>query len=253
MRNARVFALAGLACLATAFAPLRDGDAAEAVSFAASDHVQVFADYYPAKTKADPTILLFHQAGSNRAEYATIGPRLAALGFNALAVDQRAGGAMWGHSNETVQHLGRSTGFGEALPDLEAAMQWARSSGHTGPVIVWGSSYSAALVFLLAAKHPQDIKAILAFSPGEYLHEPASVQRAAAQLAMPIFVTSAKDSGEIADAKAILAAAKSAKKVQLVPAIAGVHGSSTLRADRNPQGAEENWAAVEKFLKGLAP
>src|ERR1700730_5707877 len=126
MRNTRVFALAGLACLVGAFASLREGHAAEAVSFAASDRVQLFADYYPAKTKADPTILLFHQAGSNRAEYATIGPRLAALGFNALAVDQRAGGTMWGRPNETVQHLGRSTGFGEALPDLEAALQWAK-------------------------------------------------------------------------------------------------------------------------------
>jgi pimeloyl-ACP methyl ester carboxylesterase len=94
---------------------------------------------------------------------------LATLGFNVLAIDQRSGGNAWGRTNETVKRLGKSTGYDEALPDLEAALQWAKSSGETGPIIVWGSSYSAALVFLLAANHRREVKAILAFSPGEYL------------------------------------------------------------------------------------
>jgi len=144
--------------------------AADAVSFAARDGVQVFADYYSAGSKAKPLILLFHQAGSNRGEYETIGPTLARLGFNALAIDQRSGGNAWGRTNETVKRLGRSIGYDAALPDLEAAFRWAKSSDQTGPIIVWGSSYSAALVFLLAANHRREVKAILAFSPGEYLH-----------------------------------------------------------------------------------
>ena len=82
----------------------------------------------------------------------------------------------------------------EALHDLEAALQWAKSSGQTGPIMVWGSSYSAALVFLLAASHRRgEVKAILAFSPGEYLHGSSTVRKAAAQVSIPIFVTSAKD------------------------------------------------------------
>ena len=127
--------------------------AADAISFTASDRVQVFADYYSAGSKAKPLILLFHQAGSNRGEYATIGPTLASLGFNALAIDQRSGGNAWRRTNETVKHLGKSTDYGEALLDLEAALQWAKSSGQTGSILLWGSSYSAALVFLLAAEH----------------------------------------------------------------------------------------------------
>src|SRR5690349_11148739 len=86
--------------------------AADVVSFAANDSVQVFADYYSAGSKAKPLILLFHQAGSNRGEYATIGPMLATLGFNALAIDQRSGGNAWGRTNETV--LDRSS-YGEAV------------------------------------------------------------------------------------------------------------------------------------------
>ena len=131
--------------------------AADAVSFAARDGVQVFADYYSAGSKAKPLILLFHQAGSNRGEYATIGPMLATLGFNVLAIDQRSGGNAWGRSNDTIKRLGKSTGYDEALPDLEAALQWAKSSGETGSIILWGSSYSAALVFLLAASHPREV------------------------------------------------------------------------------------------------
>lgn len=222
--------------------------AAESLSLTADDHVSVFADYYSGGPKSNPLILLFHQADSNRAEYATIGPMLVALGFNALAIDQRSGGRQWGHDNETVQHLGRAARFDEALRDLDAALRWARTSGHTGPLVVWGSSYSAALVFVLAAAHPQEIKALLAFSPGEYLSRPSRVRDAASQLSVPIFVTSAKDPEEIAAARDILEAAHSLDKVQFVPRIAGVHGSSTLRSDRNPKGADENWAAVKEFL-----
>jgi hypothetical protein len=61
-------------------------------------------------------------------------------------------------------------------------------------------------------------------------------------------VTSAKDPKEIAVAKSILDASPSAEKTQFVPQVAGVHGSSTLRTDQNPNGADENWAAVKQFL-----
>jgi dienelactone hydrolase len=226
--------------------------AADAVSFAARDGVQVFADYYSAGSKAKPLILLFHQAGSNRGEYATIGPMLATLGFNALAIDQRSGGNAWGRSNDTIKRLGKSTGYDEALPDLEAALQWAKSSGETGSIILWGSSYSAALVFLLAASHPREVNAILAFSPGEYLRGPSTVRKAAAQVSIPIFVTSAKDPKEIAVAKSIFDASPSVEKIRFVPQIAGVHGSSTLREDQNPDGTEENWVAVKQFLAKFA-
>src|SRR6516165_6093085 len=221
--------------------------AAEVISFAASDRVQVFADYYSAGSKAKPLILLFHQAGSNRGEYATIAPMLVTLGFNALAIDQRSGSNAWNRTNETVKRLGKNTDYGEALLDLEAALRWAKSSGETGSILIWGSSYSASLVFLLAAEHV-DIKALLAFSPGEYLHGTSTVRKAAAQVSIPIFVTSAMDPKEIATAKSILDVSPSPEKTQFVPQIGGVHGSSTLREDQNPDGAEENWLAVKKFL-----
>ncbi|MHB8413145.1 MAG: hypothetical protein ACYDDI_14530 [Candidatus Acidiferrales bacterium] len=44
--------------------------------------------------------------------------------------------------------------------------------------------------------------------------------------------------------------AASRDKIHYVAKFA-VHGSSTLRDDRNPKGSAANWRAVLKFLKGF--
>jgi hypothetical protein len=93
----------------------------------ASGGVSVYAWHYPAAGKALPAILLFHQAGSNHAEYATIAPRLAALGYHSVAIDQRSGGRMWSQSNRTAAELGKEVDYPAALPDLEAALEWPPS------------------------------------------------------------------------------------------------------------------------------
>jgi dienelactone hydrolase len=221
------------------------------ITLEASDGVKVYAWHYAAADKAKPAILLFHQAGSNHAEYAPIAPHLAALGYHSLALDQRSGGRMWGQPNRTASELGKQVDYPEALPDLEAALEWAPQQGLRQRSIVWGSSYSAALVFLLAARHPNSVAAVMAFSPGEYLGDQHSVKDAAATLQVPVFITSAQDSKEIATARAIAAAVPGGNATQFVPTRGGVHGSSTLRVDRNPKGAQENWRAVEKFLVSL--
>ncbi len=195
-------------------------------------------------------ILLFHQAGSGKGEYATIAPRLNTLGYTALAIDQRSGGDLFG-VNETARAVGGQPSYLDAKADLQAALEWARPQGK--PIILWGSSYSSALVFLVAAENPGAVTALLSFSPGEYLGQPDLVRQNAGKLALPVFVTSAKDAGEIAAARAIFTAVPGTGNVLAVPAIAGVHGSSTLIAARNPAGAEDNWPAVEAFLKRVAP
>ena len=73
---------------------------AEPLVLQAHDGVSISALVYEA-THPKGVILLFHQAGSSKAEYATIAPRLAAAGFTALAIDQRSGGSLYG-PNETV-------------------------------------------------------------------------------------------------------------------------------------------------------
>ena len=241
----KISAIAGVIALTAATLP----GLAAPVTLKAADGVVISGDYEGKGDPSRPIALLFHMASSNKAEYEPIARRLAGLGFDTLAIDQRSGGQRFGRANETVRRLGRSTGFTEALPDLEAALAFARSEGRTGKVVVVGSSYSASLVFVLAARHPQAVSAVVSYSPGEYFGGAPGVRDAAAKVTVPVFVSSASDPGEIGEAKAIVAVVKSPKR-QFAPK-AGTHGAGTLRDDVNPAGAAENWTALEAFLAGL--
>lgn len=235
------------------FAPRIAG--AAALELRAADGTTVFAESLAAETppasstRPRGTILLFHMAGSNLGEYATIAPDLARRGFATLAIDQRSGGAGWGRRNATAAQFRGDPGFRAALPDLEAALAWARVQAPAGPIIVWGSSYSAALVFLLAANAGAAVSGLLAFSPDEYLPG-VSVRAAAARVTCPVFVTS--DQGEEAAAASLLAATRGAPRQQFRPTD-GAHGNAILRVDRNPRGAAAARAAVFGFLDAITP
>jgi dienelactone hydrolase len=219
------------------------------VTFSAADGTQIYATAYDVASATAPVVLLFHQAGSSKSEYVPIAPRLTQLGYGALAVDLRSGGDLYAPPNETVQHLGKSASdYRAALPDMDAALAYVKKTHPHAPVYAWGSSYSAALVFAFAAKHPGDVRAVLAFSPNEYV--PADkryVRNAAKRVRCPVFVDSAADTNEERGARAIFDAVPGGDKIDFVPR-AGVHGASTLRDDRDPGGAEENWDAVTRFL-----
>lgn len=224
---------------------------AQPVTITAKDGVKISGTYYGTGDKSKPVVLLFHMAGSNAAEYAPTAPRLVALGYNALAIDQRSGGFAFGAGNQTVKELGRSAGFLQALPDLEAALAWVASSGHGGKVIIVGSSYSASLVFLLAAQNPGKVAGLAAFSPGEYFGAGASVKGAAQKLqGVQVFVSSSSDSGEIAEARSILDAVPGSAKTQLA-AKRAPHGASSLRQDSNPGGQAEVWEGFTRFLASV--
>ena len=122
--------------LAFALLPLASWAQTE-IELTAADGVAVFADAYTHEGDVlRGTIVLFHQADSNAAEYATIAPRLAALGFDALAVDQRSGGSMFMATNRTATALGRAATYEAALPDMQAALDYVITAPNTGPVIL---------------------------------------------------------------------------------------------------------------------
>lgn len=231
----------------TTTAAANEAIAPTAMTFRAGDGLTVFARRYEAK-KPKALILLFHQAGSSKDEYATIAPRLAKAGYSSLAVDARVGGNLFG-VNETAAVM-ETKDYIEAQKDMQAALTWAESQNL--PIILWGSSYSASLVFPLAKVNPDKVSAILAFSPGEYFDDKQLIQQAASAAAVPVFITSASTPDEIAAAGKIAAAVPGGHAQQYVPKV-GVHGSSTLIAAKDPKGAEDNWRAVMAFLKKVAP
>jgi len=223
------------------------------IEFPASDGVTVTADVYAPHPATAPLIVLFHQAGYSRGEYRTIAPRLNQLGFNAMAVDARSGRATQGVGNATAAaacKLGKPTTYVDAIPDLEAAVAEARAHLAKGKLLVWGSSYSSALVLVLGTKLGVD--GVLSFSPGEYFDDLGKsktwVAEGAKALAVPVFITSAR--GETKRWKPIAAAIAPTKLTTFVPATAGHHGSSTLWPTQ--PDAEATWTAVVAFLRPFA-
>lgn len=223
--------------------------------FWAPDGVQIEADLYMRHPMSAPMVVLFHQAGWSRGEYREIAPKLLDMGYNAMAVDARSGGAVNKVVNQTHRRAKRErkgTSYDDALIDLEEALERARRYT-TGKVIAWGSSYSAALVLRLAGTKPELADVWLAFAPGEYFGKLGKsrtwIREAATKIRAPVFITSARR--EHKNWKAIFAAIPSVRKASFVPKTRGNHGSRALWS--RFADSKAYWSAVRVFLSRYAP
>jgi dienelactone hydrolase len=221
------------------------------INFKAKDGVNITADLYIAHEKSAPFIILFHQASHSRGEYLEIGPKLNELGFNCMAVDQRSGRVAKDVINETNQdavRLNKGISYGDALPDLEAALLYVKDELKVEDILIWGSSYSASLALILGEKYPKAVDGILAFSPGEYFRlEDKTVAEYAKGIKCPVFITSNKS--EYNTWKPIYEEISSDQKTYFLPEGQGAHGSRALWETTNAN--QEYWEAVEDFLKGF--
>ena len=231
--------------------------AGETVTFLSEDGLLITADVHaPHQNSKVPMIVLFHQAGSSRGEYTEIAPWLNALGYNCMAVDQRSGEYSRGVENETARRAGkenRPTAYADALPDMKAALAYARGQYGRNGVIAWGSSYSAALVLKIAGDSTGLVDGVLAFSPGEYFKRAGKsaswIQASAQHIKIPVFIASSrKEAGTWA---AIFAAIESADKVSFIPETEGRHGSRALWEKYPDSDAYRQ--AVQTFLQRYFP
>jgi dienelactone hydrolase len=232
---------------------LQSAELKKTITFPSKDGLQITADTYIShENLKTPLIVLFHQAMWSRGEYLEIAPKLNDFGFNCLAVDLRSGSAINGIANETAtvaEQAGKGTKYVDALPDIEAALMYARKKYGQGKVIAWGSSYSASLVLKVAGDNPGLSDGVLAFAPGDYFAasgKPATwIKDAAKKIQSPVFMTSAKDEKDLWSA--IFAAVSSKEKVSYIPATQGNHGSRALW--KQYQDSEGYWKAVKDFLE----
>ncbi len=226
------------------------------ISFKTPDGVTIFGDLYE-RNKEKPTILLFHQAGSNaRGEYGPIIPRLILMGYNVLAIDQRSGGQQFGSYNRTIAKLADTAfyqeyGYCDAYNNLEGALDFIMQQGFTGPNIIWGSSYSAALVVQLASKRTEDIAAALAFSPasGGPL-EACKPDNYFATITVPLLILRPPNEMKVESVQLQADLARSFNH-QVFVGKHGRHGSSMLVKDRVGHEVEDTWEAVTTFLKNI--
>lgn len=221
------------------------------IRFKSEDGLEITADLYMPHNLKTPFIILFHQAGWSRGEYAEIVPKLNQLGFNCLAVDQRSGGEINGVENQTHQQAiqaGKATNYLDAYRDMVATAKFVKSRYAEEKMIVWGSSYSAALVLKLVSEHSDIIDGVLAFAPGEYFAKAKGssfIKKAASILQCPVFITSAKS--EKSNWQAIFDAIPSKAKHNFVPESKGNHGSRALW--KKFTDSKDYWSSVNNFLK----
>ena len=219
------------------------------VVFFANDSLKLYGDLH-VLDKKKPIIILFHQAGANaRGEYNTIIPELLKEGFNVLAIDQRTGGQSFGKYNRTVAEIPANRfGYCDAYPDLEAALKYVHDNDFSGKKLIWGSSYSAALVIKLGFKNPDSIDGILAFSPASGAPmKGCDPNEYFEKINTPLLVLRPKREMEFESVKNQFNLAKKYNH-QFYVAENGVHGSSMLVESRTKSNNDETWAAVKGFL-----
>lgn len=223
------------------------------ITFATDDGITVYGEIYRAADTpmSAPVILLFHQGGGDtRGEYSPLVSRLMDQGYNLLAIDQRRGGDRFGGVNRTLAGVGDTEyTYCDVYPDLEAALAFAAQYGFTGKTAVWGSSYSAALVFRLGVEHPEQIDAVLAFSAasGEPMNgcEPEPYSE---RITVPVLALRPVREMEVPYVPGQMKLFEEHGH-QTYIADPGVHGSSMLNETRVGSSTEATWTVVLGFLK----
>jgi len=227
----------------------------KSIDYPTAGGIQGRADVYDSKNESATLVLLFHQAGWSRGEYREIAPKLVKQGYRVMAVDQRSGGTVNGVRNEThsrAKRMGLARDYLDAYVDMQAALAYARKELGATRIILWGSSYSAALVFRLAADDAANVVGVMAFAPGEYFEKqegPDYIRAFSRRVEQPLFVTSSKKERE--QVKPIFDASPAKKKILFTPASRGQHGSRALW--RKWSDNDVYWASVDGFLERYAP
>lgn len=236
-----------------------------------TDGIEMTADLYRVKDapKNTPLLVCFHKTASSRGEYRRLAPDMMSRGFDVLAVDLRCGGAgensnrrtgeRFGVRNETwaaaKAKLGREPTYAEAYPDMERAVEWARELAPGSKIGLVGSSYSASLVLIYAAEHPEKVDAVLSYSPGEYI-DGWQVGQRAKNLRVPTLITCGNTDADTTQAKPIaatIAKQTGSKLTEYWPEDEGFVGDHGVRAlmIRDPKSREKQWQVFDAAVAPL--
>lgn len=230
----------------------------EKVIFQSKDGFEITADLYHSN-KSAPSIVLFHQSASSRGEFRGIAPRLQKMGFNCLAVDLRWGKQdFWSKiPNETAERYGTPKIIDnyendqayqldkvwpiiwKAYDDMEVSLTYLKDNGYHGRTLVLGSSFSAMLVFKLAA-NGHSVDGIAAFSPGEYHPSQDTLLSSwAAKVKVPVYLSAGKK--EVEMVRSVENMLPDGAEVTIHHS-EGRHGASVLLAN------EDDWPPLLNYL-----
>jgi dienelactone hydrolase len=222
----------------------------QTITFPSLDKVPITADLYKINDTAT-YIVLCHLSDHSRGEYIETAKQLNDLGYSCLAIDTRTGNEIFDIKNQTsieAKKLNKPTNYLDSEQDIIAAVYYADSLSNGKGIILFGSSFSASLALKIGTVNSK-VKAVIAFSPGEYFGKQLDLKKAIKKLNKPVFVTSSKD--EAKEVAILVKGIKSKSKVQFIPKEKGEHGSISLWS-YNPNNADY-WEALEHFLNKFEP
>ncbi len=212
------------------------------VSFNAKDGVTIYAyDYHISDSL--PYVILLHSETGSKLEYKDIAYKIAKLGYNCLALDMRTG------NNETSSEYKKNNPepqLIDAKKDIEAAIDFAYEKSNQ-PVILFGTGFSASLA-MLTAKGNDKVKAVIAFSPGEYFLPALKVEDQLAGYNKKTFVACSQM--EYPYVEQLISKADKSQITLFKPGTGqGAHGIKALSVKSD--GYKEYWLAVYLFFKKI--
>ena len=220
------------------------------VTFQSSDSLTISADFYETETDSKKWMIMCHQAEFSRGEFKEIARRMIKLNYNCLAIDMRSGGEVNYVPNETANEaksLGKAQTFLSCEIDILSAIEYVLSREKDAEIVLFGSSFSASLCLKIAKERP-DIRAVIAFSPGEFFTPQLSIKKTISDLSIPIYVGCTKS--EYLYEKDMFENVKPQKVVIFRPEKAdGTHGAKTLWWESSTRN--EYWLSLLFFLNSL--
>jgi dienelactone hydrolase len=215
------------------------------IEFPSKDGLVITANLFMVSDSL-PYMILCHQAGASRAEYNETATKFTKFMYNVLAIDMRSGNEINGVKNETVQRAREKKTATEPIDaeqDIVAAIDYCYSKSKKKVILV-GSSFSASLVLKIAAQDNR-VKAVLAFSPGEYFGKAMHVKESISKLTVPVFVACTRE--EAPATTELMAAVRSEIKMEFKPPAKGMHGSRALWKEN--VSSADYWLAVVMFMR----
>ncbi|NNF02609.1 MAG: hypothetical protein HKN22_07975 [Bacteroidia bacterium] len=221
----------------------------ETITFVNPDGVKISADLYLASASSD-FIILLHQDRSSRGEYREIAKQLLIMGYNCLAVDLRSGESSNDVKNLTMAEAlkkGKTTRLLDSKSDIETAISYVFQNYDNKPILL-GSKFSASLA-MMVGKDNKNVKAVVAFSPGEYFKsEKVNFVESVKGLDKPTFI--AGSASETSSIEVYSEYVLNDNKMLFIPNDEeGAKGSQALLLEVPSQN--KYWAALEEFLKSL--
>lgn len=213
----------------------------EVVTFKTEDSLSINAYDYNLNDSV-PYVILLHNATGSKMDYADIAYKIVKLGYNCLAIDMRVG------KNETSSEYKKNhpdPDLIDAQKDIQAAINYAYKKTHK-PVILFGTGFSASLA-LIEAKNNDKVKAVIAFSPGEYFGT-LKVEDKLQGFSKKAFVACSQM--EYPYVVQLLSKANQNNIIIFKPGTAtGEHGIKAL--DTKAPGSKEYWLNLYLFFKKL--